>query len=89
MTTAVLTDHARMRCVEMSVATKRVKRVVRNPDVDYCSTQMDHSRRVCFRHDDTIAVVYQPGFDGEPPLVITVLWHMQEEYVREGKAKSA
>lgn len=65
----------------MGVTTKRVKRIVRDPHVDYVS-YYDSSRRVCFRTDDDITVVYEPG---TPPRVVTVLWRSQETYERIGR----
>jgi hypothetical protein len=55
--TPKLTPHARQRCVEMGVGTKRVQRIVRQPDVDRPSRGR---RRIAVRDDDpAIACVYE------------------------------
>jgi hypothetical protein len=82
--TPKLTHHARQRCLEMGVTTKRVKRMVRQPDVDRPSRGR---RRIAVRDDDpAIACVYEQD---EPPLVITVLWRTQELYERHGRTGAA
>lgn len=84
MTTARLSAHARERCAEMGVVTKRVKRIVRQPDVDYCSRDARGDARIAYRSDDpAIAVVYVPGDDGRP-FVLTVVWHTPVPYARDG-----
>lgn len=72
-----LTDHARQRCQEMQVATKRVKRLVRCADLRYAAKD-DCWIAVCDA-DPEIAVVFK--YDGELPIVITVLYR-GIEYVR-------
>lgn len=79
-----LTKHARERCAEMGVKTKRVKRMVRDPDIDRPSRDWEANRevscRIAVRDDDPdIAAVYQPG---EPPIVVTVVWRTDEVYTR-------
>lgn len=79
-----LTHHARQRCEEMDVRTKRVKRIVRDPDLDRPSVAQ---RRIATRDDDPgLAVVYAEGEDGTP-VIITVLPHVQEEYDRDDMEK--
>lgn len=74
--TPVLTDHARSRCREMGVSTKRAKRVVADPSITYRgSLRYRPGRRVAVRCDDSIAVVFEPG---DPARIITVLWHAAE-----------
>lgn len=77
MTTPRLTNHARLRCLQMGVRTKRVKRIVREPHVDYPS----YGNRICYRDDDELAVVYTPT--GSGALVITVLYNLKTDYARE------
>jgi hypothetical protein len=62
----------------MGVKTKRVKQIVRLPDVDYVANGKD-DLRICYRYDDDIAVCYAPA---DPPVVVSVLWHTQERYER-------
>lgn len=72
--TPKLTDHARQRCIEMGLTTRRVKRVVQEPDLAYDS----HGRRMMCRFDEpTFRVVVDA--DG---LVITVLPWTYETYER-------
>lgn len=76
-----LSIHARARCVEMEVSTKRVKRIVINADVRYQqSTGVTIAR---WDEDPTLAVVYVPG---APPVVVTVVFATPEEYVRDGSS---
>lgn len=77
--TPVLTDHARSRCREMGVSTKRAKRVVADPSITYRgSLRYRPGRRVAVSAADTIAVVFEPGRHGHPPVIVTVLWHAAE-----------
>lgn len=71
--TARMSAHALARCAEMGITTKRVKRVVRDPDLRYTTFG---SVMVC-RYDepDFRAVV-----DGD--LVVTVLPWTTERYER-------
>ena len=64
---------------EMDVSSKRVKRIVRNPDL----RRVCHSNRWMVTRDDEprIAVVYMMD-ETEAPLVITVLVRSYEEYAR-------
>ena len=73
-----LTDHARQRCQEMGVATKRVKRILRDPDMGYTARE---GRHIAWRRDDpTIAVVFvmREGIR----LALTVVPRTQERYER-------
>lgn len=65
-----LTEHARQRCAEMGVGTKRAKRVVRSPDVCYPGTHQ--GELVCYRDDDSIACAFVET-DGRR-VILTVLW---------------
>lgn len=63
----------------MGVSTKRVKRVVRDPDTRH--TSYDGRFVVTSEKDPQIAVVY--GFDDDgTQTVITVLWRTPEQYDR-------
>lgn len=77
--TAKLSPHARERATEMAVSTKRVKRMVANPDTRH--TCHDHRWFVTSEQDPEIAVVYALDADGTP-IVITVLWRTDEQYTR-------
>jgi hypothetical protein len=63
--TVRLSPHARQRCAEMSISTKRVKRGMRTALV---SAPTRHPGRTITVIDDEIAVVHANG------TVITVLW---------------
>ena len=68
--TARLTDHARQRCAEMDVATKRVKRIVADPDI----TRVNRREGcVAMVRDDDPAITVIVTFDGDLPVVVTVL----------------
>lgn len=70
-----LTPHARERCAEMGVVTKRAKRIAADPDTTYGNP--DERGVVATREDDPeIAVVVRRG------RIITVLWRTQEVYCR-------
>lgn len=72
--TPKLTEHARQRCAEMGLTTRRVKRVVRDPDLVYTS----YGRRLMCRYDEpTFRVVVD-----EYGLVITVLLWTYDPYAR-------
>ena len=77
--TARLTEHARRRCVEMHVGTKRVKQLLRNPDIVRCS----YGERflAVADADPEIAVVYARQPDGTLT-VITVLYRRYDRYSR-------
>lgn len=67
----ILTNHARLRCAEMEVRTKTVKRVVRFPDIRYVERKYD-----CWvACGQDLAVAYKEAPDGHGGwLVLTVLW---------------
>ena len=77
--TARLTQHARQRCDEMRVGTKRVKQLLRNPDVVRCSYN-DRWLAVSDA-DPEIAVVFAKDPDGTCT-VITVLYRSYDIYNR-------
>lgn len=78
--TARLTEHARLRCLEMNVDTKRVKRLLRRPDIVRSSYR---DRYVAVGDSDPkIAVVYVRDPDGTIQ-VITVLFRDYEYYDRQ------
>jgi len=74
-----LTEHARQRCAEMHVETKRVKRLLQRPTLTYST----HSDRLMATSeaDPEIAVVYANSPDGTVT-VITVLLRSYDEYKR-------
>ena len=73
MSTPRLTDHARQRCEEMGITTKRVKRIVSDPHSNRCTRD---DRWVAVRDDDPeISVVYVKG--PEYPIVVTVLYRFR------------
>lgn len=73
-----LSDHARQRCREMGVSTKRVKQIVRDPHVDYDSRW---GLRMASRTDEPdIRALY--AFAGGERLVVTVVWRKEELYAK-------
>lgn len=84
--TPILTDHARQRSAEMGLSTKVAKAIVRNAEVCYPSTPTK---------DGVPTVIYlwtgQPAYavcciEGEPDLVLSVLFHTPEFYARAGSS---
>jgi hypothetical protein len=68
--TVRLSPHARQRCAEMGLPTKRIKRGMRAPQASYPTP---YGRTITLI-DDTVAVVHVDG------VVVTVLWN--GEFVR-------
>ena len=63
-----LTDHARQRCYEMDVPTRRAKGAVQSPQMTY---PVRDGRLVAISHDEPrLAVVFE---EGEPAVIVTVL----------------
>lgn len=80
MSTPKLTNHARERCVEMHISTKRAKRVVRNADVRRPAER--GAVLATWQGDPAIAVIYVE--DQEPvPLITSVVWRTREQYERK------
>lgn len=81
MMTPRLSNHARQRCEEMDVRTKRAKRIVQDPDiVRPCSH--GHLMAVSDADPDIAVVFHLDGDDDECPTIITVLPRTYEEYER-------
>lgn len=77
-----LTDHARLRCIQMEVNTKRVKRIVLRPSLVVPGPpELKAEFIATATYDPEIQVAYVVEADGRP-IVITVLWNTQEDYVR-------
>lgn len=76
--TPKLTNHARQRCSEMGVATKRAKRIARDPDITRPSGAGILAKA---DHDPEIAVVYADDPDGSR-VILTVLPNTQEKFLR-------
>jgi hypothetical protein len=79
-TTARMSFHARQRCAEMRIETKRVKRLLRCADIIRVSY---NDRFIAVGDSDPkIAVVYARDPDGTI-VVVTVLFRDYEHYDRE------
>ena len=76
--TPYLTEHARQRCSEMRVNTKRVKRIVRDPSVKHVT--WDGRWIAMSTADPDISVVF--AVNAGQASVITVLWRTTEHYDR-------
>jgi len=77
--TAVLSEHARARAAAMGVCTKRVKRIVRAPDILRPGYR---GRWVAVADaDPELAVVYTVEPGGQP-VVVTVLYRNYQWYDR-------
>ena len=75
-----LTRHARDRCAELGISTKRAKRVVQHRTGTYPSA-VGHSNNgmmVTSATEPEIAVVWDPGTNE----ILTVVPRIQEDYVR-------
>lgn len=80
--TPQLSPHARARCTQMGLNTKRAKRVLQNADVRRAAnTPVSRGNRMLAKWDGDpeICVVYEPG---DPDVIITVIWNTGEKYVR-------
>lgn len=75
-----LTRHARQRCAELGIGTKRVKRIVRHPSSTYPSQRGHDNNGVVLISalDPDYAVVV----DLTANVVLTVLPRVLDEYVR-------
>ena len=74
-----LSMHARLRCLEMGISTKRAKSVVRNRVSTYPGNPVHgNNGRMVMSADPDIAVVWDP----ETNHILTVLPRVQERYVR-------
>lgn len=72
-----LTHHARQRCQEMGLTTKRAKRVVQNADVVYPGRPTacgELTSVALWDEDPEIAVVFVPD-DERGARILTVLWN--------------
>lgn len=80
MTTPKMTVHARVRCLEMGISTKRAKRVVQNRSVTYWVDGAAHANNgvTVLSEDPDIAVVWDPDTDR----IITVVPRTPHRYVR-------
>ena len=76
-----LSHHARERCAEMQVSTKRAKRIVRSADLR--RPARDGAVIATSQDDPAIAVVYVSEGEGERPLITSVVWRTTEKYQRE------
>jgi hypothetical protein len=76
VSTARLTDHARLRCAQMGIGTKRAKRVVAHRLQTY--TDPVRNGLLVTSDDPDIAVVWDPRTN----LILTVLWRTQDVYER-------
>ncbi len=76
-TTPRFTAHARARCEQMGLTTKRVKLAFRTACLDYPGPARHGDNRI--RVGDGLAIAYT--VEAETPLVQTVLWD-GIEYVR-------
>jgi hypothetical protein len=76
-----LSDHARQRCAEMGVATKRAKRVLQDPVVVLPAGlgHPEHYRRAT-GEDPEIFIVFDPT--PEVPVIVTVQWRTYDDYDR-------
>lgn len=88
--TPTMSHHARLRCAEMGISTKVAKRIVANPSTTYCGKPgSDEGTRVLMSAeypDYAVVLGHRPGT--EVPVVITVLFREQADYVRNGATYS-
>lgn len=77
MKTPRLSQHARERCEQMGIKTKRAKRVVMERNISYQGPHPNDGI-VCQSDDPDIAVVWDPVHN----VIITVLPNTQENYER-------
>ena len=79
MNTPKLSQHARDRCREMGISTRRAKRVVQHQTTTYPSTGHDNGGLIVqSAGDPEIAVVWDPATN----TILTVVPRVQEDYIR-------
>ena len=78
-----MTNHARLRCEQMGVETKRVKRLVRDPDITRPSGEGIMAKA---DYDPEIVVVYKEVEDGTR-IILTVLPNTTEVFQRPDAKK--
>ena len=85
--TPALTDHARLRCIQMEVNTKRVKAIVLRPSLVVPGPPQYGENFVASSADDPeIQVAYTVDKTGRP-VVKTVLWSDPAYYTRPDAKK--
>lgn len=85
MLTPRLTEHARQRCAEMGISTKVAKRIVQHADLTRGSGKGAPDCRIARCSDyPEYAVLYNP-YQEERPVIVTVLFQTEADYVRQGE----
>lgn len=86
MSDPVMSHHARERCAEMGISTKVAKAIAKNPTLTYGGRPgTDSMVHLSEAHPEYAVVVGQPRSPGGPPVVVTVLFRVYEDYVRGGE----
>jgi hypothetical protein len=73
-----MSAHARQRCAEMGITTKRAKRIVRERVTSYHTQSHRNDGVVCMSDDADLAVVWDPIRN----VVLTVLPRTSDQYSR-------
>lgn len=81
--TPVLTKHAKLRCLQMGVSTKRAKHVVRYPDIVYVAPPKYPGCWLAVADSDPdIAVAFTRDEGCDRPVILTVLSRGVDFFVR-------
>lgn len=80
MNTPKLSQHARDRCLEMGIPTRRAKRVVQHQTTTYPNSAGHNNGGLIVQssRDPEIAVVWDPSTN----VILTVVPRIQEDYIR-------
>lgn len=77
-TTPRMSHHARVRCRELGISTKRAKRIVQERVSTYPARDHCNNGITCQSTDQEFAVVWDPDANN----ILTVVPRIQEDYVR-------
>ena len=80
MITPRMSSHARERCKEMGIPTKRAKRIVQQPSAAYRGGDEQGRSVILISVDPDFAVVYSKNHN----VIITVLYRDEAMYLQKG-----
>lgn len=83
MQTPQLTNHARLRCIEMGVPTKIAKHIVMHAEVVYPGAP-EHDNGACIYQWSGAPEYACCAIPGERPLILSVLFRTPVSYKRAG-----
>ncbi len=85
-----ISEHARARCAEMGISTKVAKAIAKNPTLTYSGNPGTDCRvYLSEAHPEYAVVVGPPPSGSDRPVVVTVLFRTEDDYVRAGATYTA